>query len=47
MRRLDTYSDAQVSVTARRLTVAMKDANGQPVREATGYACPPLVLTAR
>ena len=44
---LDTYSYAQVSVTARRLTVAMKDAKGQPVREATGYACPPLVLTAR
>ena len=37
----------QVSVTARRLTVAMKDAKAQPAREATGYACPSLVLTAR
>ena len=44
---LDTYSYAEVSVTARRLTVAMKDAKGQPVREATGVACAPLVLTAR
>ncbi len=44
---LDTYSYAQVSVTARRLTVALKDAKGQPVREATGVECAPLVLTAR
>jgi alkaline phosphatase D len=44
---LDTYSYAQVTVTARRLTVALKDVKGQPVTEATGYACPPLVLTAR
>ena len=44
---LDTYSYAQVTVTARRFTVAMKDANGRPVREATGVACAPLVLTAR
>ena len=44
---LDTYSYAQVTVTATRLTVAMKDAKGQPVREATGVACAPLVLTAR
>jgi phosphodiesterase/alkaline phosphatase D-like protein len=44
---LDTYSYAQVSVTARRLTVTLKDARGRPVREATGYECPPLVLAAR
>jgi alkaline phosphatase D len=44
---LDTYSYAQVTVTARRFTVAMKNAKGQPVREATGVACAPLVLTAR
>jgi len=44
---LDTYSYAQVTVTARRFTVALKDAKGQPVREATGVACSPLVLTAR
>jgi phosphodiesterase/alkaline phosphatase D-like protein len=43
---LDTYSYAQVTVTARRFTVAPKDAKGQPVREATGVACPPLVLSA-
>jgi alkaline phosphatase D len=44
---LDTYSYAQVTVTAKRLTVAMKDAKGRPVREATGAECAPLVLTAR
>jgi len=44
---LDTYSYAEVSVTASRLTVAPKDARGRPVREATGAACAPLVLTAR
>jgi alkaline phosphatase D len=44
---LDTYSYAQVTVTATRFTVAMKDANGQPVREATGVACAPLVLSTR
>jgi alkaline phosphatase D len=44
---LDTYSYAQVTVTASRFTVALKDAKGQPVREATGVECAPLVLTAR
>jgi alkaline phosphatase D len=44
---LDTYSYAEVTVTAKRLAVAMKDANGRPVREATGTACAPLVLTGR
>ncbi len=44
---LDTYSYAQVTVTARRLAVALKDARGRPVQEATGVACAPLVLTAR
>jgi phosphodiesterase/alkaline phosphatase D-like protein len=44
---LDTYSYAQVSVTARRITVAPKDFRGRPVQEATGAACAPLVLTAR
>jgi alkaline phosphatase D len=44
---LDTYSYAQVTVTAKRLTVAMKDAKGRPVREAIGTECAPLVLTAR
>ena len=44
---LDTYSYSQVMVTARTLTVAMKDAKGRPVQEATGVECEPLVLTAR
>ena len=44
---LDTYSYSEVTVTAKRLTVAMKDAKGRPVREATGAECAPLVLTAR
>jgi alkaline phosphatase D len=44
---LDTYSYAQVTVSARRLTVVLKDSRGRPVREATGAACAPLVLTAR
>jgi alkaline phosphatase D len=44
---LDTYSYGQVVVTARRFTVALKDANGRAVREATGVACAPLVLNAR
>jgi phosphodiesterase/alkaline phosphatase D-like protein len=44
---LDTYSYAEVTVSERRLTVAMKDAKGQPVREATGVECAPLVLAAR
>jgi len=44
---LDIYSYAEVSVTASRLTVTLRDARGRPVREATGAACVPLVLTAR
>jgi alkaline phosphatase D len=44
---LDTYGYAQVTVTPRRLTVALKDARGRPVREATGIACAPLVLQVR
>ena len=44
---LDVYSYAQVTVTARTFTVALKDARGRPVREATGVPCAPLVLRAR
>jgi phosphodiesterase/alkaline phosphatase D-like protein len=44
---LDTYSYSQVTVTARTLTVAMKDAKGRPVQDATGVECKPLVLSAR
>ena len=43
---LDTFSYAEVRVEARQLTVALKDAKGNPVREATDVACAPLVLTA-
>jgi phosphodiesterase/alkaline phosphatase D-like protein len=44
---IDAYSYAQVTVTARTLTVAPLDAAGRPVREATGVACAPLVIAAR
>ncbi len=44
---LDVYSYAQVTVTARTLRIAPRDASGNAVREATGAACAPLVLTAR
>ncbi len=44
---IDVYSYAQVTVTARTLTVAPRDAKGNPVREATGVACAPLIVTAR
>jgi alkaline phosphatase D len=44
---LSTRSYAQVTVTAATLTVAPRDANGRPVREASGRACAPLVLRAR
>jgi phosphodiesterase/alkaline phosphatase D-like protein len=44
---LDTYSYAQVTVTARRFTVALRDSRGRPVQEATGAPCAPLVLPAR
>jgi phosphodiesterase/alkaline phosphatase D-like protein len=43
----DAYSYAEVTVTSRTLTVAPKDAQGQPVREQTGAACSPLVVQAR
>jgi alkaline phosphatase D len=44
---LDSYSYAQVKVTARRLRVALKDLNGRTVKEADGRACGPYVLRAR
>ncbi len=44
---LDTYSYAEVTATARALTVELKGAKGLPVREATGAACSSLVLAAR
>jgi phosphodiesterase/alkaline phosphatase D-like protein len=44
---LDTYSYAEVTVEAKTFRVALKDARGKPVREATGTPCAPLVLQAR
>jgi alkaline phosphatase D len=44
---LDVYSYAEVTVTARSLTVALRDARGRPVREGAGEPCAPLVLRAR
>jgi len=44
---LDTFSYAQVTVTARTFRVALKDSRGRPVQEATGTECAPLLLRAR
>jgi hypothetical protein len=44
---IDVPAYAQVTVTARTLSVASRDARGRAVREATGRACAPLVLRAR
>jgi phosphodiesterase/alkaline phosphatase D-like protein len=44
---LDAFAYAQVTVTARTLTVALRDDRGRPLREATGAECPRLVLRAR
>lgn len=44
---LDTPSYAEVTVTSRTLTVAPKDAQGRPVRDAAGAPCAPLVLQAQ
>jgi len=43
---LDTYSYGEVTVTTQTLSVVMKDAKGQAVREATGAVCAPLTLRA-
>ena len=44
---LDVPSYAEVTVTARTLTVTPRDARGNAVREQTGAPCAPLVLQAR
>jgi hypothetical protein len=44
---LDVYSYAEVTVTAKTLTVTPKDGQGRPVREQTGAVCAPLVLQAQ
>jgi phosphodiesterase/alkaline phosphatase D-like protein len=44
----DVFSYGQVEVTAKRLTVTLKDANGKPVKDSgTGQDCAPLVLTKK
>jgi len=44
---LDSYSYAQVKVTATRLRVALKDLNGRTVKDSDGRNCGPYVLKAR
>jgi phosphodiesterase/alkaline phosphatase D-like protein len=41
---LDVFSYGQVTVTARRLTIALRDAQGKPVRDPDGKVCGPYVL---
>jgi hypothetical protein len=43
----DVYSYAQVTVSARRLTVALKDLNGRTVRDKLDATCGPYSLEAR
>ena len=44
----DTFSYGQVDVTAKKLTIHLKDTNGKPVVDAgTGAACAPVVLTKK
>jgi alkaline phosphatase D len=45
---LDVYSYAQVDVTSRAITVALRDAQGQPVKETpSGPSCPPVTIARR
>jgi phosphodiesterase/alkaline phosphatase D-like protein len=44
---LDTYSYAQVAVTASRLAVRLKDLQGKPVRDVLGAPCAPVVIPKR
>jgi alkaline phosphatase D len=44
---LDTYSYAEVKVTAKRLHVALKDLNGHTVKESDGRRCGPYNLKAK
>ena len=44
---LDTYSYAEVTVAASRLTVRLKDLRGKPVRDILGAPCAPVVVAAR
>jgi alkaline phosphatase D len=42
---LDVFSYGQVTVTARKLTVVLRDDKGQPVRDPDGKVCGPYTLT--
>jgi alkaline phosphatase D len=44
---LDSYSYAQIRVTAKRFRLALKDLNGRRVKESDGRACGPYTLKAR
>ena len=46
---IDTFSYGEVTVTNRRLTITLKDANRRPIREEEGTkpACPSIVLNKR
>jgi alkaline phosphatase D len=44
---LDAYSYGEVSVTAKTLTVTLKDVQGKAVKEQAGAVCAPLVVQAR
>jgi phosphodiesterase/alkaline phosphatase D-like protein len=44
---LDSYSYAQIKVTAKRFRLALKDLNGRTVREADGRRCGPYTLKAK
>ena len=45
---LNTYSYAKVVATSKRLTVALRDDKGKPVKETpTGPTCPPLTIDRR
>lgn len=45
---LDAYGYAQVHVTSKAITIALRDAQGRPVRETpSGPSCPPVTLPRR
>jgi len=45
---LDAYSYAQIQVTSRALTVALRDDQGRPVMETpSGPSCPPVTIARR
>ena len=44
---LDTYSYAEVTVTAAWVTVRLEDLNGRPVRDVLGAPCAPVVIAKK